>query len=60
VTNECSLAVGIRNSTDQSYPIGFAVGERVFVGHWPSSVQPGGNEGNRAAWKQFTIAPATL
>jgi hypothetical protein len=31
VTNECSLAVGIRNSTDQSYPIGFAVGERVFV-----------------------------
>jgi hypothetical protein len=31
VTNECALAVGIRNSTDQSYPIGFAVGERVFV-----------------------------
>jgi hypothetical protein len=31
VTEQCSLAVGIRNSTDQSYPIGFAVGERVFV-----------------------------
>jgi hypothetical protein len=31
VTNECSLAVGIRNSTDKSYPIGFCVGERVFV-----------------------------
>ena len=31
VTNECSLAVGIRNSTDQSFPIGFCVGERTFV-----------------------------
>lgn len=31
VTEGCSLAVGIRNSNDQSYPIGFAVGERVFV-----------------------------
>ena len=31
VTNECALAVGIRNSTDRSFPIGFAAGERVFV-----------------------------
>lgn len=31
VTNECSLAIGVRNSTDQSFPIGFCVGERVFV-----------------------------
>lgn len=26
-----SLAVGLRNSTDKSFPIGFCVGERVFV-----------------------------
>jgi hypothetical protein len=26
-----SLAVGIRNSTDQSFPIGFCCGQRVFV-----------------------------
>jgi hypothetical protein len=31
VTEACSLAVGLRNSTDRSYPIGFALGERVFV-----------------------------
>jgi hypothetical protein len=31
VTEECSLAVGIRNSVDKSFPIGFCVGERVFV-----------------------------
>jgi hypothetical protein len=31
VTNECSLAVGIRNSVDKSFPIGFCIGERVFV-----------------------------
>ncbi|MGE0533444.1 MAG: DUF932 domain-containing protein [Pirellulales bacterium] len=31
VTDDCSLTVGIRNSIDKSFPIGFAVGERVFV-----------------------------
>lgn len=31
VTDDCSLTVGVRNSIDKSFPIGFAVGERVFV-----------------------------
>lgn len=31
ITEGVSLAVGIRNSTDKSFPIGFCVGERVFV-----------------------------
>ena len=31
ITPEVSLAVGIRNSNDQSFPIGFCVGERTFV-----------------------------
>jgi len=30
ITSAVSLAVGIRNSNDQSFPIGFCVGERVF------------------------------
>lgn len=30
ITPGVSLAVGIRNSNDQSFPIGFCVGERVF------------------------------
>jgi len=30
ITPAVSLAVGIRNSNDQSFPIGFCVGERVF------------------------------
>jgi hypothetical protein len=31
VRDGVSLAVGIRNSTDQSFPIGFCCGQRVFV-----------------------------
>lgn len=31
INNEVSLAVGIRNSNDQSFPIGFCCGQRVFV-----------------------------
>ena len=31
VSDGVSLAVGIRNSTDQSFPIGFCCGQRVFV-----------------------------
>lgn len=31
ITPEVGLAVGIRNSNDQSFPIGFCVGESVFV-----------------------------
>jgi hypothetical protein len=31
VSDGVSLAVGIRNSTDQSFPIGFCCGHRVFV-----------------------------
>lgn len=31
ITPDVSLAVGIRNSNDQSFPIGFCVGERTFV-----------------------------
>jgi hypothetical protein len=31
ISDGVSLAVGIRNSTDQSFPIGFCCGQRVFV-----------------------------
>ena len=31
INESVSLAVGIRNSTDQSFPIGFCCGQRVFV-----------------------------
>ncbi len=31
INDGVSLAVGIRNSTDQSFPIGFCCGQRVFV-----------------------------
>lgn len=31
ILDDVSLAVGIRNSTDKSFPIGFACGSRVFV-----------------------------
>lgn len=31
VSDGVTLAVGIRNSTDQSFPIGFCCGQRVFV-----------------------------
>lgn len=31
INDDVSLAVGIRNSTDQSFPIGFCCGQRVFV-----------------------------
>jgi hypothetical protein len=31
ITEGVSLAVGVRNSTDQSFPIGFCCGQRVFV-----------------------------
>ncbi|HEY1656440.1 MAG TPA: hypothetical protein VGF86_15160 [Candidatus Tumulicola sp.] len=31
VTDGVALAVGIRNSTDQSFPIGFCCGQRTFV-----------------------------
>jgi hypothetical protein len=31
VSEGVALAVGIRNSTDRSYPLGFAAGNRVFV-----------------------------
>ncbi|MBA4017006.1 MAG: hypothetical protein C0483_07530 [Pirellula sp.] len=31
ITDGVSLAVGIRNSNDQSFPIGFCCGQRVFV-----------------------------
>ncbi|MGE0536621.1 MAG: DUF932 domain-containing protein [Pirellulales bacterium] len=31
VTNECALAVGIRNSHDQSFPIAMVAGENCFV-----------------------------
>lgn len=31
INDDVALAVGIRNSTDQSFPIGFCCGQRVFV-----------------------------
>lgn len=31
INDAVSLAIGIRNSTDQSFPIGFCCGQRVFV-----------------------------
>ncbi|MBW3596834.1 MAG: DUF932 domain-containing protein [Planctomycetes bacterium] len=31
ILDDVSLAVGIRNSTDKSFPIGFCCGQRVFV-----------------------------